>query len=50
MESTASRVPAHTARQVNRQIRRRTEANIEYYKLIPRKSTSASVSSTANGI
>jgi hypothetical protein len=35
MQSTAFRVSANTARKVNHEIRRRTEANIEYYKAHP---------------
>ncbi len=35
MESTAGRVPAHTAEPVNRKIRRETEANIQYYRAHP---------------
>jgi hypothetical protein len=31
MQSTAGRVPAHTAAPVNRAISRTTEANIQYY-------------------
>jgi hypothetical protein len=35
MQSTAGRVPAHTAESVNRQIRRTTESNIQYYTAHP---------------
>jgi hypothetical protein len=35
MQTTTGRVPAHTADEVNRRIRRETEASIEYYAAHP---------------